>query len=372
MKRAVATYDLALPPHDQSPYGVAEAPDDSNPLKRMSHAFNISIIGIHGHSVNCVLDQLRSVPGARVTAVSGPAGGDASELLTHCRQRGQKPNVYSSFERLLEASADLVVVDGRWADHARHCTQAMEAGRDVLVEKPAALTLDELAELKRVQARTGRHLLSMLGMRHQPAFYTAYRLLEQGRVGEPRSLHAQKSYKLGRRPEWVQSRSRSGGMIPWVAVHGIDLLHWFAGCAPFEVDAIHSRTGNRGHGDWEVTASCLFRFPGDLMGTVQADCLRPEDAASHGDDRLRVVGTEGVLEVRGGRVYLSEEEQELRHPPALLADVVAVRRGGGEGVLTTRQTFEVTESALCAREAADQRRLIPCAGSREPEPEGDA
>ncbi len=307
------------------------------------------------------MGQLSSVPEAKVTAVTGPEG-DATELIDKCREQGQEPVVYPNFESLLEVPADLVVIDGRWSDHARHCILAMEAERDVLVEKPAALTFDELAELRLVQARTGRHLLSMFGMRYEGPFYTAHRLLQEGRIGKPRLIHAQKSYKLGQRPEWVHSRARSGGMIPWVASHGIDLLHWFAGCAPVEVTAAHSRQGNREHAEWEVSASCQFRFPGDLTGTVQADCLRPEAAASHGDDRVRVVGTEGILEVQHGKLFLDDEEQDKQKSPGLLADVVAICRGESTGLLSTRQTFEVTESALRAREAADLRQAAPCSG----------
>ncbi|MFW6217790.1 MAG: Gfo/Idh/MocA family protein, partial [Verrucomicrobiota bacterium] len=203
---------------------------------------------------------------------------------------------------------------------------------------------------------------SMFGMRYAPPFYTAHRLVEEGRIGRPRLISARKSYKLGQRPEWVHSRARSGGMIPWVASHGIDLLHWFAGCAPIEVTAAHSRVGNRGHGEWEVSASCQFRFPGDLAGVVQADCLRAEDAASHGDDRLRVVGTEGILEVRHGKLYLNDQEHEPHRGPSLLRDIVAICRGNKPGILSTPQTFQVTESALRAREAADTRRTVQIGG----------
>ncbi len=334
----------------------------------MSEPFQISILGIRGHSGGYVIGQLASVPEAKITAVAGP-DGDASEILAKCREQDQEPLVCPNVEALLEQSSDLVVIDGHWMDHAHHCMLAMEAGQHVLVEKPAAFTLGELTALRRVQARTGRHLLSMFGMRYAPPFFTAHRLVEDGRIGKPRLIFAQKSYKLGHRPEWVHSRARSGGMIPWVASHGIDLLHWFAGCAPEEVTASHSRIGNREHGEWEVSASCHFRFPGDVTGVVQADCLRSENAAAHGDDRLRVVGTEGILEVRRGKLYLDDEEHEPHCGPTLLEDVAAICRRNTPGLLSTRQTFQVTESALRARQAADTRRTIQISGvSDDPAP----
>ncbi|MFW5829443.1 MAG: Gfo/Idh/MocA family protein [Planctomycetota bacterium] len=325
----------------------------------MQQAFRISIIGIHGHSGGYVIGQLPANPEVVVAAVTG-ADGNATDILEQCRRHGQQPQCCEDFDSLLQVPVDLVVLDGAWQDHARHCIRAMEAGCHVLVEKPAALDLDELAELRLVQARTGKQLLSMFGMRYQAPFFTAYRLLQEGRIGRPRLIHAQKSYKLGQRPEWYQSRARSGGLIPWIASHGIDLLHWFAGSAPVEVSASHSRQGNREHGEWEVSACCHFRFPGDLAGTVQADCLRSADASSHGDDRLRVVGTAGILEVRDGAVYLDDVEQTLQLTPGLLADVRSLCQQKAAGLLSTRQTLEVTESALRARASADQRAVEPC------------
>jgi predicted dehydrogenase len=327
----------------------------------MNPEFRIAIIGIHGHSGGYVINQLPGNPRV-VIAAACAADGDGGTLLEACRKQGQDPELRPDFDSLLRVPVDLVVIDGHWRDHARHCMLAMQAGHHVLVEKPAALTLDELAELRLAQARTGKQLLSMFGMRYEAPFATAHGLLREGRIGRPRLIHAQKSYKLGQRPEWYHSRARSGGLIPWVASHGIDLLHWFAGCAPVEVSASHSRIGNRENGEWEVSASCHFRFPGDLSGTVQADCLRSADASSHGDDRLRVVGTDGILEVRQGTVFLNDAEHPLQKTAGLLADVRALCQQQRPALLSTAETLEVTESALRARESADRRCAIAISG----------
>ncbi len=74
------------------------------------------------------------------------------------------------------------------------------------------------------------------------------------------------------------------------------------------------------------------------------------------------MGTEGILEVRNGQLYLDDEEQPLHSPPSLLGDVIAICRDRKAGVLSSRQTFEVTESALRARDAADRRVSIPISG----------
>ena len=48
----------------------------------------------------------------------------------------------------------------------------------------------------------------------------------------------------------------------------------------------------------DITAAAMFRMTNDVIATVTADMLRPSVAKSHGDDRVRLVGTKGVLEIR--------------------------------------------------------------------------
>ena len=48
----------------------------------------------------------------------------------------------------------------------------------------------------------------------------------------------------------------------------------------------------------------MFELDGGGTGIVHADFYRPDKTATHGDDRLRVAGTQGVVEVRAGRCLL--------------------------------------------------------------------
>ena len=90
--------------------------------------------------------------------------------------------------------------------------------------------------------------------------------------------------------------------------------------------------------------------------SVSADFFRPEGAPTHDDDRIRIVGTEGILEYREGVVTKIDKKGQTQLPISQGEDVFALflRRVAGEDVgVTPQESFYVTELALNLREAAE-------------------
>ena len=101
-----------------------------------------------------------------------------------------------------------------------------------------------------------------------------------------------------------------------------------------------------------------------MFASASIDYLRPQTASSHGDDFLRVVGSEGVIEVHEGRAHLINDEREgVQELPALcdrqiFVDFVDHVRGRATALIDAEQTFTVTEMCLLARQSADEGKLI--------------
>ena len=206
-----------------------------------------------------------------------------------------------------------------------------------------ATAMEELTVLKREYDRSGAEVAAMFGLRYNPAFYTAWHAVREGKIGEVRLINAQKSYRLGSRPEFFKHRQSYGGTIPWVGSHAIDWVYWFSGQEFVSVMSHHSTMANRGLGSMEMTGLCHFRLTNEVFASVNIDYLRPSTAETHGDDRVRVAGTRGVIEVRHGRVYLiSEEEQGTRELSLMETDGIFLdfaRQVRGKEVSGERQRF---------------------------------
>ncbi len=334
---------------------------------------DICIAGSRGH-LGYVFDALPLLPSVRIVGIHAADRSELADLERRCAAAGAEPEVGDDWPALLDTQGpDAVVVCGPFEEHAAMCVTAFERDVHVFCEKPVALTLDELGALRAAfdiaSARSGVHFASMMGLRFDPAFYAARAVVASGGIGDVRLVSAQKSYKLGERPAYYRERATYGGTIPWVGSHAIDWISWFTGKRFVSVDARHSTASNRGNGTLETTGLCRFELEDRILASVTVDYLRPEAATTHGDDRIRVVGTRGVVEVRGGLAYLTDADHPAGEPilpgpvPGIFADFLARAAGAGSAAdLDGAATLEVTEACLLARLSADERRGIEFPG----------
>ena len=258
---------------------------------------------------------------------------------------------YGDWRAMLdEVRPDLAVVSPVFGHTGRVIIECAKRGIDVFAEKPVAATLEELDEVEKAVRESGIRFCAMHYLRYAPAFYHGAKLVRSGAIGEVRMATAQKSYRYGTRPAWYHDSALYGGTIPWVGIHAIDWIWHFTGKRFLSVS---TRVVGR---DPEMAALCQFEMEDGLIGGMNLDFYRPKTAPTHGDDRIRCVGTRGVLEVRGGEILLinGEGEQILRptEAPELLEEFL----DGGE-TIAPDEIFTLTRVAILARDAADRHEI---------------
>ena len=323
----------------------------------------ICLIGLTGH-IEYVFQGMAKDPACRIVGVAPGSPGEKTERVAG-RPEVSEARFYADYRKMLdELRPDIAVVACYFCDHAKATVEALTRGCHVFVEKPLALAFDDLALVKTAYAASNRHLAAMFGLRYTPWFLTAWENVQKGMIGRIRLLNAQKSYKLGRREEFYHRRATYGGTLPWVGSHAIDWIHWFSGERFCSVYASHSRSFNREHGELETTALAHFTLTNEVFASVTLDYLRPEKAPTHDDDRLRLVGTEGIMEIRGGKVFLLDgegggpKELPLSSGGDIFSDFLRQVRGEGPSLVTAGDSFYITGAALQARRSADEGRVI--------------
>lgn len=323
----------------------------------------LCIIGGSGH-FDYVLNGLPQLPDVELVAVApGSHREDMSKLHSRLAQCALSPRNFSNWQEMLDSTQpDIVVVNPHFGDHGRINKACLLRGVHLYAEKPLATSLDELAELKTLWLSGQSHLAAMFGIRYKPWFMAAWQAVNAGKIGAVRQMHAQKSYKLGQRPDFFAQRASFGGLIPWVGCHAIDWLRWFSGEEFVSVFARHSTLHNGGQGDLEASAICAFEMSHEVLATVSIDYLRPSAALGHDDDRIRIVGSQGVIEVRDKTVWLLNDQgqQEIVQAPEIqcFADFCQSIRGESTCVVSAQDAFLSTTASLKARESADTRTEI--------------
>lgn len=220
--------------------------------------------------------------------------------------------------------------------------------------------------MRAAQEASGRPFGLMLNFRYEPSFYTARRLVRDGAIGEPVLAFGQKTYRFGARPDFYRRRETFGGIIPWVGIHAIDWCRWVSGRRYTAVTASHGNIAAPDYPGLEDHAACLFALDNGGSAAMTFDFLRPAAAPTHGDDRLRLTGTTGYLEIRwpdvfqvvtaSGRLKVKPE----RPPYGPFADFLrSVQDPTHQCLVPTEDAFLVTELALLARDAADTGQRLP-------------
>jgi predicted dehydrogenase len=338
------------------------------------------MIGTSGHT-ELVLEALPEIPGARLVAYALKDGqrlqkdiaktpyadtfqADFDQVRSHPAFRPDT-RIYDTYQEMLaKERLDVVGICLPYSINAFAAMAAAQRGIHVMSEKPLATELEDLVQLQRTVERAGVHISAMLEMRLSPGIRTVHHVITQGHIGEPVLATGQKSYKFGKtRPWFYKSRQTFGGTIPWIGIHAIDFILYTTG---LKVKLVAAMQGNKAHPDYPGTedqVGILLGLSNGGTAVVTLDYLRPEAAVGHGDDRLRVIGSKGVVEMRGGTVELITQEKPAHSLPLLprlsiFADFVGCLRGQSAHVLGPGEVFEVNRVCLLARQAADQGRIL--------------
>lgn len=339
----------------------------------------VGLIGTSGHT-NLVLGALPEIPGARLVAFALKDGqhlqkevartGYADRFQTDIDQLKKQPafrqdtNVYETYQEMFSKENLDVVGICLYSLNAFASMAAAERGVHIMSEKPLATEMKDLERLRRVVEKSGVGISAMLEMRLSAGIRTIRENVLQGSIGEPVMATGQKSFKFGKtRPWFYKTRQTFGGTIPWIGIHAIDFVMHTTGLKVKQVAAVQ---GNKAQPDYPGTedyAAILLGLSNGGTAVVTLDYFRPDGAEGSGDDRLRLVGTKGVIEMRGNAVELITQQTPARSVPLLpgqsiFADFVASLRGLKPHVLPPGEAFEATRVCLLARQAADERRVI--------------
>jgi predicted dehydrogenase len=276
---------------------------------------------------------------------------------------------YDDLESMLETEKpDILVVDNRFSERCKPEKLAILRGINVYADKPIAMSEEELTDLYDCVNKSGKVLWAMDTVRYDSWYYTAKKLIDGGIIGKVRMVNCQKSYRLGKRLSFYKDKKYYGGTFGWVTIHSIDMIRMVTGKECLSVYSQQSNAYNFGYGDMDIITTSCFKLEDEILATVSTDYYRPENTHSHDDDRLRVVGTEGIVEVirrdgdhevrlinkdHDGKIPVQQEK-----PPFIFEDFVWTVQGKGTGLLDVDESFRNAYVAVCAQRSADEKNVI--------------
>ena len=312
------------------------------------HSIRFAVCGMsHDHIYGMVAAVQRG--GGKLVAIYGTEPDKLAIFI----KRFPDVKVVSTEEQIIDDESIQLVLSSK-IPHERAAlgVRVMKAGKDFLSDKPGVTTLEQLAEVRKTIAETGRIYAIMYSERLEvAAAVKAGELVQAGAIGRviqtiniaPHQIQQKQGDAggAGGRPDWFWDPAKYGGILTDIGSHQVDQFLFYTGSTAAEIAA--SQVANVNHPEHPK-----FQDFGDMMlhgnrglGYVRLDWFTPDGLGTWGDGRLFILGTEGYIEVRkytnvavskaGNNLFIVDQKQAryidcsqvpLPFGPQFVADVV--------------------------------------------------
>ena len=359
----------ALPKDVLGMTGTPESPARAAAITQNAQPkIRFSVIGINHNHINSQVGAVLRGGGELV----GLYAQEDDLAADFTKRFPQVQRVQSEKEILEDSSIQLVLSSAIPEQRAPIGIRVMQDGKDYMADKPGITTLEQLAEVRRVQAQTKRIYSIMYSERFENrATVKAGELVKAGAIGRVVQTIGLGPHRItpATRPAWFWDKPRYGGILCDIGSHQADQFLYFTGSTRADVVASQvANVHNQSHPTFEDFGDVTLR--GDKgFGYIRVDWFTPDGLATWGDGRLTVLGTDGFIEVRknidiAGRAgeshlflvdqketrYIDCKDVALPYGPALVSDIV----NRTDTAMSQDHCFLATEVMLKAQKQAQR------------------
>lgn len=212
--------------------------------------------------------------------------GLAAELAPATEVLQFRPQDLTAFIR--DNRIDRVIVTTPDYTHADYIVESLEAGADVVVEKPLTIDAEGCRRICDAIERTGRDVVVTFNYRYSPRNSALKEIIQSGAIGTVTSIdfswmldtvHGADYFR-----RWHRRKENSGGLLIHKASHHFDLVNWWIDDVP---ERVYASGGLRFYGDRNAAARGLAGRP--ERGTTDASAGDPFALDLRDDERLNAL-----------------------------------------------------------------------------------
>jgi len=206
-----------------------------------------------------------------------------------------------------EKEIDVIAICTPNGLHAKHSIEALNAGFNVICEKPMALTSYDCGEMIKAAERANRRLFAIKQNRFNPPVVAVKKIIDEGRLGKIYSIQLSCFWNRNAayyKDSWKGTLQLDGGTLFTQFSHFIDLLYWIVG----DVKSVQSMMANYAHKkiiEFEDTGVVIVEFQNGCIGTIN---YTVNSYGKNMEGSLTIFGEKGTVKI-GGQ-YLNELEYQ--------------------------------------------------------------
>jgi len=296
----------------------------------------VGLIGAGNFARVEILPRLKAMPGVTLKTVVAQRGTSAA----HAREKfGFEQASADADDVLNDPAINAVIIATPHSTHAELTARALGAGKNVYVEKPLALSRDEINRV--IAARNGSAGFFQVGFNRRAAPLAVEMRTMLAKAGGAKSLLIRVNAGALPKESWLADEAEGGGRILGEMCHFVDLARFLIGAPIVSVGASAARTAGVVSEDVSATLSFSDGSLATIVYTALGDTGRSKEL---------------IEAYAGGKAMAIDDfrrgagAQDKGHAAALAAFIAAVKAGGpapypeDELIETSLATIAVRES----------------------------
>lgn len=353
-------------------HGGAAMAQDAQPIR-------VGLVGCGRRGSGAARDCVSSSPNVTINAIGDlfpDMLADGREKLAQLGDafKATDDTCYSgwdAYQRVIDSDVDLVILATPPAFRPLHLRAAVEAGKHVFMEKPAAVDpvgVRSIIESSDLAKQKGLAIVAGTQRRHQAPYVEIMKRIQDGAIGE---LVSAQCYWMGDygyypavlpEPGWsdMEAQIRNWNYFTWLSgdhiveqhVHNIDIMNWAFGGPPLKAIGMGGRQQRTGpeYGHIFDHFAVEFEYPGGVR--VQSMCRQMY--TPHRRVAEHLVGTKGTADpskyIEGPNAYVWEGDAVSPYVQEHTDLIASIR--AGKPLNEGRQVAESTMAAVMGRMAA--------------------
>ena len=211
-------------------------------------------------------------------------------------------------DMLADKGIDAVSIVTMWDQHTDPAVDALKAGKHVFLEKPMASTVADCNKIM-AAANASRGILQVGHIcRFNPRYRMTKQAIDEGRIGKIVALQSRRNIPAA----WTPTILEKIGPIVGDAIHDTDLMLWFTSD---RVVSAYSQTVSVRNLTFPDIGQTMYRFKGGATATLETVWCMPEKTPFDIDERMSIIGTEGIIHVQDTFPNLGIVDGSRLHSP---------------------------------------------------------
>ncbi|TAK44634.1 MAG: dehydrogenase, partial [Saprospiraceae bacterium] len=313
----------------------------------------LGIIGAGNFTKAVIGPELKKL-GANVKYIASARGLSAT---TSARKFGIAFSTTDTKVIFEDPEVDAVLITTRHDLHARQVVEALDAGKHVFVEKPLALTLEELEQVGLAYQRNNKTLTVGFNRRFSPFLTDARNQL--GETGAPINVIASMNAGFIPSDSWVHDVETGGGRIIGEACHLIDLISFLAGSL---VESVVMNALGPNPAENTDNASILLRYKNGSQGVIQyfsngSKAYSKERIEVYSQNRTMVIDNFKKSKYYGFKKSGLSHSQDKGHREQFRLFMERLKNGG-PATIPFEEIMNTSRAAICAVQSLKEGKWV--------------